>query len=482
MILEAVKQSIEQVCSNFSCSGEPLRLVVAVSGGEDSHVLLHSLRSLSEDYHFHLFVAHLDHGLRTESAREARFVSNLCERYGIPCSIKRAGALPTGENMEAWARKVRYAFLETARRETEAHFIVTAHHQSDQAETLLQRFLDSRMLNDTRSIASYDLRRKLLRPLLLVPKSEIEDYSTEQRLDFVVDESNFDSARTRSRLRNELLPQLAREYNPQIIPNTAALAERLNADENCLEDAARLQLKSILKPADLRNVPAALRWRLLRLSAELHLGRDARKVSYNAFQNLLSMLEDGATRTRALDLGFEVRALLVPGELPKFLNLEQAKAIKIDYEQPGSVPLSVPGFVERRYSDGSAASITAGVVVVKEELRNDLSRLLNWTKTRVSENDAESFAVEYFDLEQLPHSDLVVRERRDGDRIRVWRRGERKLKKLFLEHRLPGELRDNVPLVESGDGILWVPGVARGEIAPLGPDSRYLLELRYARR
>ena len=74
-----------------------------------------------------------------------------------------------------------------------------------------------------------------------------------------------------------------------------------------------------------------------------------------------------------------------------------------------------------------------------------------------------------------------MRERSAGDRMKVWKRGERKLKKLFLEHEIPLNERAQIPLVESGGEILWIPGVARNSLAAVQQDSRALVELRYRR-
>jgi tRNA(Ile)-lysidine synthase len=455
-----------------------LKLVVAVSGGEDSHVLLHALRLFHRKGDVELVAAHLDHGLRDQSAQEAEFVLALADEYGLPVHAARAPALPSKENVEAWARNVRYAFLEEVRQSSGADFIVTAHHMNDQAETLLFRLITGRALSDTRGIAECDLSRRVIRPLLNVPKQEIEDYSCRHALRFVVDGSNFDQARTRNRIRQDLLPRLLQDYNPQAIAALAGLSARLAEDERALDAAAaRAAAEPLLL---LHREQPALAWRVLAEQAAAQLGERAQRLGYKAYKEILSLLATTRSRNRRIDVGQGICCDIGADGRVRFFCVTERDG-EVESAQVLPVALPVPGFVERQYSDGSAVSMRAGVVVVHDELRADFPGLLDWTKARVRNNDPYCSAVEYFDLEQLTGTGLSVRERRDGDRMRIWRRGGRKLKKLFHDCELPLRLRDKMPLVQAGDDILWVPGLARGEAAPVSPDSRYLLELQYHR-
>jgi len=462
---------------------EPLSILIAVSGGEDSHALLHLLWTLREEENLFLAIAHFDHALRPESIQEADFVRHLSIRYEMPYFSARASGRPRGTNIEAWARRVRYEFLERARRTSGAEWIATAHHLNDQAETVLFRILNGRFSTDANGIAACDPARALFRPLLRVSKLDIENYCGLHRLPFVVDSSNEDLGRTRNRIRKELLPDLQAKYNPQLVTQLGTLAERSSEDERFLSEEAKLRrarLPSAPLGRELKNLPPALRWRVICSLAEEQLGPRGRQLGFRSLSSVCNLLERIGNTRRRLDLGVGI-SCEVSGSSPlRFFDssLQEEPAVSSPFDP---AQLGIPGTVERHYSDGTQATITSGVLILKEKAREDVKRLIDWTRKRAREGNFDSGAVEYFDLENLSDSKLWVRERHNGDTIRVWRRGERKLKKLFLEHDVRPDVRDRIPLVQADSDLLWVPGVARAETAPISPRSRYLLELRYNR-
>ncbi len=484
LALSCVREALELARMSLGHADGPLSLVLAVSGGEDSAALLHLLHRLRAEAWLKLHIAHFDHALRPESVREANFVRGLAKKYNLPFYERRAVTRPVSENMEAWARRVRYEFLEDVRRQTKSWLIVTAHHLNDQAETVLFRLLNGRYSTDATGIAELDLSRRVFRPLLRVKKSEIEDYVSLHLLSFVVDPTNADFERTRNRIRAELLPQLEKQYNPQLVTHLGVFAARSSEDERfLLEKASEVRQSLPARPTgeELRGLPPALLWRVILLIAAEQVGAEAEKIGYRTYWLVAEALEKSDNQRRRFDLGFGIRCELSRNASVKFFRAVNGVHLAAANGPVEPAKLIVPGVVERKYPDGSSASITAGVLVLNEEVRDDVRRVIDWTKKRASNSNSDRFAVEYFDLERLPSSTLLVRERENGDAMRVWRRGERKLKKLFLEHEVDVEVRNQVPLVQSGEDILWVPGVARSAMAPIAENSRYVLELRYER-
>lgn len=459
---------------------DELSLLIAVSGGEDSHALLHVLNRLAGEGRLSLAVAHFDHALRDESRKETEFVRTLAQSYSLPFASARADGHRGSENLEAWARRVRYEFLERARKARQCDLIVTAHHLNDQAETVLFRMLSGRLLTDAHSIAELDLRRRLLRPLLQVPKLMIEDYVAEHRLSFVVDSSNSDLGRTRNRIRHELLPGLEKSYNPQLVAGLAQIARRLGEDERYLdEEACRVATALGATPSSeaLRSVPDALLWRVIGVYARQEMGPESERLGYRAFRSVTELLASDPHETKRLDLGFGIRCEVSPSGV-RFKRVAEADDARSDIPlEPAS--LAIPGCVERNYGNGRSVVINAGVLFMKDSDDHTLSDLIRWTKERSKATASEGRAVEYFDLSQLAVSSLTVRERSNGDVVDVFRRGERKLKKLFLERGVARDARNAVPVVEAGTEILWVPGVARSALAPILPESRCVLELKY---
>ncbi len=265
--------------------GFPARgVVIAVSGGMDSMTLLHALQAWRGAGRLH--VAHLDHGLRgAASAADARLVAETAERMGVGWTLEEApiAELAAAErgNLEAVARRVRYAFLQRVAEKLGAGFVATAHTQSDQAETILLRLTRGTGLAGLKAIAR--LRPlaagspvQLIRPFLATPRARIAAYARRHGVPFREDETNRDLARARNRLRHVVIPELER-LNPQVGEALARLARLAGADSDYLATVASDWLRAharragkrwALPVAELTALPPAIRRRVLHQAAQ----------------------------------------------------------------------------------------------------------------------------------------------------------------------------------------------------------------------
>lgn len=202
---------------------QDVTVLVAVSGGADSVALLRGLQEQKTAGSGRLVAAHFNHRLRgAESAADEAFVAQLCQQLHLPLEIGRtdvAGLPASGDGIEAAAREARYAFLAQTADCWGARYVVTAHTADDQAETILLRILRG---TGIRGLAGIPRARPLtgsatlLRPLLEVRRSEVLQYLRDLQQDYRNDASNQDPSYSRNRLRHELLPLLARDYNPRV--------------------------------------------------------------------------------------------------------------------------------------------------------------------------------------------------------------------------------------------------------------------------
>ena len=259
-------------------------MVVAVSGGPDSVVLLHLLRGLPRAWRLTLHVAHLDHGLRDDAARDAAFVAELASQWNVEATIERREVTGLcrrhGWSLEDGARRVRYQFLvEVARRHSASH-IALAHTADDQAETVLMRLVRGTGLL---GLGAMTPKRQLdgvwlIRPLLEVWRQDIMEYLTRHGLSACQDDTNTDQRFVRNRIRHELLPLLARAYNPNIKGALAQLAEQSQWDYAFLQEAAgrqwkrtaqsRLPAQVALRIAAFRRQPKAIQRQLVRQAVQ----------------------------------------------------------------------------------------------------------------------------------------------------------------------------------------------------------------------
>lgn len=209
---------------------EGVTSILAVSGGPDSIALA---RLVSEcKMNSRVFIAHFDHGLRKQSAKDAAFVKEFSRENGFEFIGGQARGLAAGSNqgqgLEAKARAARYEFLKEAAQSTGARFIATAHTMDDQAETLIHRFFRGTGIRGLQGIANCRMLQpgtSLIRPLLHCRKRDLLAYLALKDQKFQIDESNGSGEFTRNRIRNELIPLVSDILDQDPVPGLSSLAE-----------------------------------------------------------------------------------------------------------------------------------------------------------------------------------------------------------------------------------------------------------------
>ncbi len=197
--------------NNINLQGE--KIVLAVSTGIDSMVLLHVFMKLTKKQNFSIIVAHVNHHRRLQSQQEEEFIRSFCQDNGLLCYIKNLDFSATSENFQAEARKRRYEFFQEVLEQERAQYLVLAHHGNDVLETIIMRLLRGSSLSGyagMKAIIPFK-NHTILRPLLTILKSDIEKYQQENQITYYEDQSNVEDIYTRNRLRKEIIPALMRE-------------------------------------------------------------------------------------------------------------------------------------------------------------------------------------------------------------------------------------------------------------------------------
>lgn len=222
--------------------------VLAVSGGLDSMVLLDFFRRFgAKKYGLQLSVAHLDHGLRPESAADAEWLGAFCQQAGLAFTsqridVRQQQALAAQSSLEAVARELRYNWLARVLSQFHAEAVLTAHTASDQLETVMMRWIRGSISGlqgmAPRRLLSPGSPVQLLRPLLGMTRSELAAYASAHGLCWREDASNQDPAFFRNRLRGQLLPLLLAE-NPRLAEQVSLQSEVWRAEQDWLREQAQ---------------------------------------------------------------------------------------------------------------------------------------------------------------------------------------------------------------------------------------------------
>lgn len=429
-------------------------LVVALSGGADSTLLLDLLTRLP-DYNLHLVAAHLNHCLRgAESDADEEFCRSLAARYAIPYESRRIDvkmlASDNQLNLEDAGRRSRIEFLDEIRGTYGAAAVLLAHHADDQAETVLMRLLRG---SGTTGLSGMTYRnaRGYVRPLLDISRSEIERYLRRCGLEWREDASNSDTAYLRNRIRHELLP-LLEGYNPSIRTCLAATASVLGGDEALLSELTEQAFAGSCRMAEgmvvcsvgqLRTLNPALRRRVLR-HAFKQLAGTLEGVSLRHIEAVGDLIDSDRPNSR-LDLPQGIVAvreynalLLRAADVDAGVNSGGAESWLL-ITGPGSYPLPSGGSLTVELSGPAAFPPDSGTV--------------------------------YFDPARITFP-WLVRTFRPGDRITPFgMSGRKKVKDVFIDRKVPTSERRRIPLLFRGDDLIWVAGVCVSELCRLDSSS-----------
>ncbi len=428
-------------------------VVVAVSGGADSVALLDILASLG-DFRLNLVAAHLNHLLRGADAdADEEFVRNLAGVRGIPFAVKRVDvrelARRERRSLEDAGRSARYAFFDEVAAARGARAVALGHHADDQAETVLMRLLRGAAGSGLCAMAPKS-RDLYVRPLLGITRREIEAYLRDRGIAWRDDKSNKSADFLRNRIRNELIPFLSR-YNPAVPERLAATAGALAADEEFLETAVTTAFAShavcqtgmvILSAPGLMCEPRAIRLRLYR-RAIAQLKGDLARISFSHLQSLDRLLFSPKPHL-TLRLPDGVRAARSYDEISFAFHEETKSLLRDEFTIDG------PG----TYALHGGALLTV-----------EFSSLPADPKTLPATTAC-------FDAEIAPFP-WRVRSFRHGDRISPFgMAGQKKVKDLYIDAKVPMTVRRRTPLLFCGERLLWVAGVRRSGEAPISEQTK----------
>lgn len=242
-------KSVRETVKKYNLLEKNDRVVIGVSGGPDSLALLFILYSLRKELNLRLYIAHLDHRIRKDSHKDAKFVKALAGKLKIPfyamaVNLRRSAGK---SSIEELAREERFKFLFRVARGVKAAKIALGHNQDDQAETVLMRLIRGSGLSGLASILP---KRKIakhivIRPMIQTTRKSINSYLKRKKVNARIDATNRSSLYLRNRIRNNLFPLLIKNYNPNIKEVLANSAQVIASDYDFLEQAARKEFMSL---------------------------------------------------------------------------------------------------------------------------------------------------------------------------------------------------------------------------------------------
>jgi len=419
---------------------EPGEALIAVSGGVDSIVLLDLLSDTASELGLSLVVAHVDHGIQSDSPTVRQSVASLAEKYGLPFESAELHLGP--DTTETEARRARYAWLREVQKRRGAKYLVTAHHEDDQVETILLRGLRGSAPAGLAGIAAR-ARGGLVRPLLPFTRADLHSYATERELPHYDDPANRDPRHLRSWVRTTLLPLLNERLGARLRRDVLAQGRHAASDRRAWDQMLDL-------------VPD------LSLTVQRE-GFTVARASVGGYDNALSVaLLRAAARRVGLMLGpTRARRLVDLAQRPsgRRLALGDGWSAEVAFDklrvsrEPG---FSVDCALEHVWPSGEQGTARFGEFEI------------TWAPAAAPPTIERATWTTWVDV-----AEWEVRAPARGDSlVPLGGVGHRPLKRLLMEARVPRSERPRYPVVSRGETILWVPGICRSAEGVPAPGTR----------
>ncbi len=443
-------------------------MIVGVSGGADSVCLLSVLLHLREEFNIKLICAHVNHMFRETAVRDEEYVQSLCDKWDIPCHIKRVDVAKVAEmkkiSFEEAGREVRYAFFKELKETYEADKIAVAHNKGDCAETVLFHLFRGSHLKGLGGISP--VNGDIIRPLLDVERTEIEAYLVFQNIAWQNDETNETVDYARNYIRHEILTA-ADKMHPGVVERIADTAFGLQQVEDYMESQTQEAFERCCRPQDggifisdvkLRKEHPAIISRLLYfvLEKESKSAKDLGKAHVREVTELFS-LQAG-------------RKISLPGNVYAYRTAEGILVRKEDCTEDAKSE------VVTTISLLSKVDLNAG-----KEVTFELDGLGYISAKLLSDCDLKNIPqktyTKWFDYDKITRC-VVFRKRIEGDYLVIDDKGSRKkLKEYFIQEKIPAYKRDEVWVLADDNHIMWVPGYRISSFYKVSEETERVLEL-----
>ncbi|NNG00498.1 MAG: tRNA lysidine(34) synthetase TilS [Desulfobacteraceae bacterium] len=429
------------------------RILIGVSGGMDSVSLLHALLALSPAYGRVIGVYHLNHGLRgKESQRDADFVARLTDplpvRFHLDESDVKSYRQHAGLSLEEAARRIRYQQMEITAETYGYTKIATAHHADDNAELMLMNLIRG---SGSLGLSGIPPVRNgmIVRPLIKLRRAEIAKFIHAANLPFVSDSSNTDLRFSRNKIRHKLLPFLRDEFNPNISATLNRVSGIIGLEEKWIEETISpvfsnlvlRQHKNIidLDLKELINAHPAVRRRVIRRAIKAVKG-DLRRITLAHIDDVIHLAET-ATSEKRIHLPDRILA----GRRGDAVFIENRTHARTRNKPTDTWSINI---LVTDVDTGAIPVGSGGRVAVLTEIPG----------SSIPEISKAGQNIAFFDMDKIVFP-LKIRKVAHGDRIQpLGMHGTQKIKKFFINEKIPSHLRWESTVLLSAGRIIWIMG------------------------
>jgi tRNA(Ile)-lysidine synthetase-like protein len=419
-------------------------LILAISGGIDSMVMLDHFIKLKNEMNLNLIIGHVDHQKRKNSKKDLALVKEIAKEYDIPFVLHK---LEHNDeiNFHQDAHVKRYDFFYKVAKSYKADKIALAHHLDDLAETIMMRLVRGTSFEGYRGILETAHYRdiQVIRPMLNIDKREIIEYQKENKIRYRKDESNDSDDYTRNRFRHKIMPELKKE-NPQLLDKFKQFSEYQNKAYQFIEDHSL----SFIKNIDFNNHETKIGIEHFKALSDI--------VQIDVIKKIINHLTDNQLELSYTNIQ-DIIALFYQDKPHMEFHIGKDLFINKSYD---IIQFSTQDTSHKNYE-----------FVIK---KSDQKIVNSYIDALISKKQYKTY--DYIYKLCYNNLDLVfpisIRNRRNGDRLNI-KIGTKKLKDFFIDKKIPLEIRDTIPLVvDKNNQILFIPGLY--QLDTQGKETTYI--------
>ena len=418
-------------------------IVVGFSGGPDSVFLVEMLKKLQHFFNFKIYLVHINHLLRGEDAdSDENFSFEYAKKNNLEIFIKRIPikeiAKEIGKTLEEVGREERYKFFSEIYEKVRATKIATAHNKDDQIETFLFRLIRGTSLQGLEGIKIKN--NNVIRPISKIYKKDILEYLNKNEIQYKIDKTNFENEFTRNSIRLDLIPFIEERYNIKFKDKIFSLIKEIreNNQNNSLnlsdytdsENRIILEKTKFLSNFDKKNL------------LSLFLNKKNIEVNRNKIDEISSLIKSNGT---------------------KKIDLDKSYRIVKDYTYL---------YIEDKKENCVINNNVIQVKIPSEQIFDNFKI----TVSTVENLDIPKQKNQYL-LDAIYNDIIEVRYRKEGDRIFLGEKHSKKIKEIFIDQKIPKDIRDRLPIFLYNNTIFWIYNVKKAYIPKINKNENKLIKV-----
>ena len=418
-------------------------IVVGFSGGPDSVFLVEMLKKLQCFFNFKIYLVHINHLLRGEDAdSDENFSFEYAKKNNLEIFIKRIPvkeiAKEIGKTLEEVGREERYKFFSEIYEKVGANKIATAHNKDDQIETFLFRLTRGTSLQGLEGIKTKN--NNIIRPISEIYKKDILEYLNKNEIQYKIDKTNFENEFTRNSIRLDLIPFIEERYNIKFKDKIFSLIEEIreNNQNNSLNLSDYTDSKNRILLEKIKFLSNFDRKNLL----GLFLNEKNIEVNRNKIDEINSLIKSNGT---------------------KKIDLNKTYRIVKNYTHL---------YIEEKREDNTINNSTIQLKIPSEQVFNNFKISIEIVKNLDIPKEKNQYL-----LDTLYNDIIEVRYRKEGDRIFLDENHSKKIKEIFIEQKIPKDIRDRIPIFLYNNNIFWIYNVKKAYIPRIDQDISKLVKV-----